>query len=168
MDLSALERLSSLSPNPPSAAPGKELKVLPTPRTGVIQSGLSRGGIAPFKLITDNGGDYFVKLVNVARPRDQVVIFVRGGETFETKMPLGEYKFRAATGLSWYGREDLFGPGTSFFGLRDKDTRLSSDTLVLRFYKDSKRIHGRMIQLRAVLDGNLEQQSMSRAEFNSE
>jgi hypothetical protein len=155
-------------PPPATVVPAKDLKVVPAPPTGTIQSRLGRGAIAPFKIVTDSGSNYYVKLVNLARPREQIAIFVRGGETFETKMPLGEYKFRGAAGPTWYGRDDMFGPGTRFFGLRAKSGRLVSETLVLNFSRDGRRISGHAITLKPVVEGNLEQEAMSKAEFDAD
>lgn len=151
-----------------TTTPAKELKVVPAPPTGTVQSRLARGAIAPFKIVTDSGSNYYVKLVNLARPREQIAIFVRGGETFETKMPLGEYKFRGAAGQTWYGRDDTFGPATRFFGLRAKSGRVLSETLVLNFYRDGRRISGHAITLKPVVEGNLEQEAMSKSEFEAD
>ena len=40
--------------------------------------------------------------------------FVREGETFETPIPEGSYRFKIAIGKTWYGEERLFGREASY------------------------------------------------------
>jgi hypothetical protein len=58
--------------------------------------------------------------------------------------------------------------GTRFFGLRAKNGRVVSETLVLNFSRDGRRISGHSITLKPVVEGNLEQEAMSRAEFDAD
>ena len=53
----------------------------------------------------------------MADAKDQIMIYIRGGDPFTTKVPLGSYYVRAASGNTWYGEDDLFGPNTAFFKL---------------------------------------------------
>src|SRR5204863_9360044 len=99
---------------PSDTAQSRSDKVAPQPPTGDTQKRARKNGIAPFRIETEGGASYLIKLVSVANAKDQIVIFVRGGETYATKVPLGRYHLRAATGETWYGREDLFGPRTQY------------------------------------------------------
>jgi hypothetical protein len=150
---------------PSSAVAGKESKVVPTPATGELRAGPARGPNALLKIVTESGSNYLIKLVNLTNARDQIVIFVRGGDTFETRIPLGDYKFRAAAGQTWYGREDLFGPATQFFRLRNKTAPLEQH--VLRFYQDGQRLSGNSIVLKPADEGTLQRETMSKADFDA-
>ena len=44
-----------------------------------------------------------------------MTIFIRNGETAsDMDVPTGTYELRYASGDSWYGETDLFGPSTSY------------------------------------------------------
>ena len=40
--------------------------------------------------------------------------FIRGGDTFDTEVPLGTYSIKYAAGRTWYGPQCLFGVETIF------------------------------------------------------
>jgi hypothetical protein len=143
----------------PDAKPG-----LPPPRTGPIEQARRRAAIAPFTVIGGSGTNYLIKLVNAADERQHILIFVRGGEQYSTKVPLGTYKLRAASGSSWYGKDDLFGPNTQFFQLKNKGGS-SNDQSLLRFYREGRKIIGTTLNFQPVQFGNLEQENISRDEF---
>src|SRR5262249_38796763 len=106
---------------------------LPPPPTSTIAKSRRKNAIAPFSIETEPGANYLIKLVNVADAKDQIMIYVKGGETYSTKVPLGGYRIRAAAGQTWYGRNDLFGPETQFFRLRGKKGSGSEDSPVFNF-----------------------------------
>jgi hypothetical protein len=147
---------------------GRSDKVAPQPLTGDIQKRVRKNGIAPFKIETEVGASYLMKLVSVTNAKDQIVIFVRGGETYSTKVPLGRYYLRAATGDTWYGREDLFGPRTQYFRLRNKDNSAKSEATTLQFRREGRTIHGATISLKRVVGGNMEQEVMNRRDFDAD
>jgi hypothetical protein len=43
-----------------------------------------------------------------------MTVFVRGGETVETRAPLGKFIVKYASGDTWYGYDHLFGPDTTY------------------------------------------------------
>src|SRR5262249_37883917 len=131
------ERTSATAPQAASPPP-PGLTEERAPSTGPIERSLRKNAIAQFRIETEAGANYLLKLVSVASAKDQIWIFVKGGETYATKVPLGRYQLRAATGATWYGRKDLFGPGTSFFRVKAKGT--GSDAGILNFYTQGRTI----------------------------
>jgi HPt (histidine-containing phosphotransfer) domain-containing protein len=65
--------------------------------------------VAPLGIKTSKGSNYYVKLINMAGQTVRTM-FVVGGNYFETKVPLGIYEMRYASGTTWYGTRHLFGP----------------------------------------------------------
>jgi tetratricopeptide (TPR) repeat protein len=173
----ALERIAQLTepeqqrtnaPLPvPVAADRMAKSELPPPRTGDIVPRRGQKAIAPFGVITELGQNYLIKLVNVDNAKDQIWIYVKGGQSYSTKVAVGTYSFRAATGNEWYGREELFGPSTRFFRLKPKTGAAVDARQTLQFRKERNRIVGMTISLKSVADGNIEQEAMSRSEFDA-
>jgi tetratricopeptide (TPR) repeat protein len=168
----ALDRIAALTGTSPSQIVNEHRgsattpeSALPTPQTGPIERGGPRNRIAPFSVEGTAGTNYLIKLVNVADAKDQISVFVRGGETYSTKMPLGTYRLRAASGDTWYGKDDLFGPGTQFFQLKAKTGVATGDSSLLRFYQEGRKIMGTKLSFKPVVFGNLEQETISREEF---
>lgn len=152
---------------PPAAVASTEPQTKPAPPTGDVQKRYRRNAIAPFTVLTEPGQNYLIKLVSVESAKDQIWIYLKGGESYSTKVPVGTYSFRAATGNEWYGREDLFGPNTGFFRLRPKKGAIADAPQTLQFRKERNRIVGMTISLKGVTNGNMEQESMTRSEFDA-
>jgi hypothetical protein len=142
-------------------------KAVVVPRTGDLQPRRRSNAIAPFNIQTRSGANYLVKLVNVTDSKDQIWIFLRGGEPYSTKVAVGNYALRVASGSTWYGREDLFGPDTRFFRLRGKRGAAVDESPVLEFKKERNRIVGKSLNFEGSVDGNMEQEAMSRAQFDA-
>ena len=153
--------------SPPAAVDTTEKETKPAPPTGDLQPRRRRNAIAPFTVLTEGGPNYLIKMVNVNNAKDQIWIYVKGGESYSTKVPVGTYNFRAATGNEWYGREDLFGPNTHFFRLRHKNGTAVEAQETLQFRKERNRVLGMTISLKSVANGNLEQEAMTRSEFDA-
>jgi hypothetical protein len=99
---------------PATTAPD-ETALTPVPiEQGIVSNATGREGLAPLNIVTEPGRDYFVKLVDPATGADAVAIYVRGGSTAEFQVPLGSYEIRYASGSTWYGPEELFGPDTQY------------------------------------------------------
>jgi hypothetical protein len=138
---------------------GSETKIASqSPPTSMLEKSHRKNAIASLIIETEPGADYLIKLVNAANEKDQIVIYVKGGETYSTKVPLGGYRIRAATGETWYGRNDLFGPDTHFF-------RLRGESPVFYFRQAGRTIHGMKLRLGKVIGGNMEEEKISRSEF---
>src|SRR5262249_50757200 len=111
---------------------------------------------------SEAGTNYLVKLVNIADEKDQIMIYVKGGESYSTKVPLGGYRIRAASGNTWYGRNDLFGPDTQFFRLRSK---WGDEANVFKFTQQGNKILGMTLSFKKAVHGNMEEEKISRSEF---
>jgi hypothetical protein len=145
--------------SPPATLPS-DLRPAKSPTTGTIERSRRRDAIAPLGIEGETGTNYLIKLVRVDG-KDSILIFVRGGETYTTKVPLGTYNIRAAAGSIWYGRKDLFGPNTHLFRLRSKDGKQPNFV----FSRQGNMIHGMRYQLKKVVEGNTEEETISRDEF---
>jgi hypothetical protein len=156
------KKISVLAETPTAPLARDDKGALPSPPTSTIAKSRRKNAIAPLTIGSEAGTNYLVKLVNVADEKDQIMIFVKGGESYSTKVPLGSYRIRAASGSTWYGRNDLFGPETQFFRLRSKKDDESS---VFKFTQQSNKILGMTISFKKVFQGNMEQEKISRIEF---
>lgn len=74
---------------------------------------------------------------------------------------------RVASGNTWCGREELFGPNTHFFRLRTKRGSGVSETPTMEFKKERNRIVGHTLNFEGSTDGNMEQESMTRSGFDA-
>jgi hypothetical protein len=136
----------------------KSVEAVPV-KTGLLR-GKGRAGIAPLRIVTPAGANYIIKLVDAATNTEHLLIYIDGGSSFETKVPLGTYKIRGASGSTWYGTTELFGPSTSFFELR---TNGAENTF--SFTRSGNQIRGREIRLIKQVDGNLETSAIGREQF---
>jgi hypothetical protein len=71
-------------------------------------------GRAPFKIQTEAGSNFLLKLVDPQTRRDVMRMFVVGGQEANFRVPVGEYELVYASGQKWYGNELLFGPETQY------------------------------------------------------
>lgn len=128
---------------------------LELPPSGEIYYYKQVEAIAPFGINTEPDVNYFVKLIDVETNLTAVTIFVHGGQSVETKVPLGTYEFRYACGEYWYGEEELFGAWTVYMKADKK----------LTFYNDGSRIMGHKIYLIKRIDGNLHSREINKNRF---
>lgn len=91
-----------------------------TPPTGVLSVAHPGRGLAPLEIRTQPGQNYYVKVVEWATKAEAVTAFIRGGEHFETAIPLGSYEIKYATGESWYGPVLDFGERASYSRCEDR------------------------------------------------
>lgn len=124
-------------------------------RSGVHRVYTSRAGIAPLKIVTASGADYYVKLEDTRSSHTAMTIFVRGGFSVEVKVPLGTYKMKYASGSTWCGEDLLFG----------KSTRYSEAQSVFNFADEGNQISGYTVQLIMQRDGNLSTKSIPASSF---
>lgn len=71
--------------------------------------------VPEFSVETAEGYDYFVKLEDWVLGELVVTIFIRGGDTFATRLPAGKYRLKYATGETWHNSDRLFGANTSLY-----------------------------------------------------
>jgi hypothetical protein len=122
-------------------------------RTGVLRGSVKRG-VAPLSIITKPGLNYFVKLV---APPDRIIMtmFIRGGDTLHTKVPLGTFEIRYAAGRKWYGEDCRFGNETAY----------SKADRSFQFTSNDQGYSGYTVELIMQTSGNLPVSAISRDQF---
>jgi len=119
---------------------------LSLPPTGILSES-NQISLAPFEVITQGLGDhYFIKLEEVISEKVVLTAFIRVGERFERDVPLGSMILKYATGTSWYGVDELFGPETDYYKADD----------IMVFSQNSNYYEGFTIELYKQVGGNLE------------
>ena len=131
--------LPSLVP-PPFVEPPREL-----PPNGAIALYQTSPGVAPFTVVAAPGAHYVVKLEDAETGAGVLMMFVHAGQKAQTKVPLGNYKLKYATGTTWYGEQRLFGAST-FYQQADR---------TLAFVRNPTGYSGHIIQLARQINGNL-------------
>jgi hypothetical protein len=128
---------------------------LDLPSTGVMRRTYTGMPVAPLEIRTTAGRNYYIKVVAYGTDREVLSAFIRGGEPFETTMPLGAFEIRYASGHQWYGYEEYFGAGTVYMRCDDR----------FDFTKDAAGYTGYTVELILQEDGNLETESMRPEDF---
>ena len=123
---------------------------------GVHQLFTNAEQVAPFRIVTPSGAEnYYVKLADAFSGKTVMTFFVYGGQSFETKVPLGTYRVKYATGSTWYGEDHLFGP----------DTHYSEADKTFEFSVQGNQISGYTVELIRQRGGNLHTKSISANQF---
>lgn len=122
---------------------------------GIIYNNTGRRLLAPFEIVTKPGQDYYVKLVELPRDLDAVGIYVRGGQRVDVLVPLGSYELRSASGETWYGLKDRFGPNTAYAKAWEP----------LHFTKERGGYSGYTIELIPQRGGNMRTDDIEPSEF---
>lgn len=122
---------------------------------GVQKNFTGRSLVAPLKITTASGSDYFVKLVDSRTQQLALTIFVRGGRSLEVSVPLGSYRMKYASGSTWCGVGDLFG----------KRTRYAEADATFDFEDKGNEISGYTVRLIAQSNGNLRTKGISASSF---
>lgn len=135
--------------------PDQNMPALDLPPNGEVCYFQQAEAIAPFSIHTAPEVNYYVKLVDIETGKTAVTIFVWGGQSIETKVPLGTYELRYATGRDWYGEEKLFGAGTSC---------VQADKRMI-FYRNGPQIMGHTVSLIKRIDGNLHTHNINPSQF---
>jgi len=128
----------------------------PIPSNGAIQVFSTKSRVAPLKIKTTLGANYLIKLVSLYSQEPVMTVFIRGGNTITTKVPLGSYTIKYASGNSkWYGYKRLFG----------KQTQYSKADTTFTFENTGYQITGYTISLYRVSNGNLSTSSINPSDF---
>jgi hypothetical protein len=153
-------QFSDLIPSPrrlenPSFQPPKATPVPFRPGILTVRGGGDR--IAPLKITSPPGSErYYVKLTRGgAKGPEYMTLLIAPGTTYETKVAVGTYWMKYATGQDWYGPQERFGPATRYFEAK-------SD---LSFWVEEDIIHGQTVVLIKQAGGNLQTASILQAEF---
>ncbi len=136
---------------------------LPLPASGKVWNYTKEYGVVPLEIKAAQGSHYFVKLVDADTGIPVVAVFVRGGDTVEINVPLGQYEIRyAGGGSNWYGHG---GDGTGRAGLFGKETVCSRCDKLFWFRIENGRSTGYTITLYRVVSGNLSTSQIKREDF---
>jgi hypothetical protein len=125
------------------------------PNNGEIKSFTNQDRIAQFEIESSNEENYLIKIKDYYSHKKIMTIFVRGGESIKTKVPLGEYEITYASGKIWYGYENLFGSETHYSKADEK----------FSFEKIDNKISGYTITLYPVIDGTLATEDINKSQF---
>ncbi len=127
---------------------------LPRPSTGVLwRSGSD--AVAPLEVRTTIGKDYYIKVVDWTTKREVMTAYIRGGEPFETQMPLGTFEIRYAAGTQWFGTDLDFGPTASYSRADDS----------FMFTRDAQGVSGYTLELILQRNGNLQTDPIDPSAF---
>ena len=129
------------------------------PYNGAVNNALIGERIARLKVNTKGESNYLVKLAPFSSTDIGMTIFIRAGESMETKVPIGSYEFRYASGQKWYGYENRFGPTTAYY--KGEGVMHFTKTKTSRGYS----ILGHAVTLYAVSDGNYETEEIDEKKF---
>lgn len=125
------------------------------PKNGQILAHTNKAQIAPLEIKTSHGYNYLVKLVSADTDEPVMTIFIHGGSTVTTDVPLGKYTIKYASGKKWYGHEERFGPNTQY----------SKANSYFTFEDTGYQITGYTITLYEVANGNLRTSRLSQSDF---
>jgi len=115
------------------------------PASNVVSYTSNLDRVAPFSVFVNGSDNAFVKVKARNTNETIITLFIRAGDSVETKMPLGEYDLFYARGKKWFGYDHLFGSRTAFFKASN----------VLKFYQHGNTTHGTTITLDTrTLEGN--------------
>ena len=124
------------------------------PYTNFYESGEK---IAPFKIKVPYGANnYLVKLEDWDSGRKIMAFFVNGRSiSHALDVPTGTFRLKYASGQTWYGEKDLFGPNTSY---NQANSRMTFEIL-------GNRVSGHTVELIKQIGGNLRTSSLKPANF---
>ena len=129
--------------------------IMTMPYSGKEQKFVNNESIAPLTIQTSAGANYLVKIVDYYSKSPIMTIFIKGGDTIRTKVPLGTFEIRYASGEQWYGYQHLFGDDTSY----------SKADQAFEFRNTGYQITGYTLTLYRVSNGNLRTSYMNPSEF---
>lgn len=133
-----------------------EVPSLERPNNGRIYNQNSQNAIAPLEIKTAKQGyDYYIKISEVVTNNPVKTVYLRSGASIQTKVPLGNFMLKYATGENWLGENCLFGLETRF-NKADRD---------FKFEQIGNQLSGYTIELIVQKDGNLATQRISAEEW---
>lgn len=141
----------------PAAVPlTPALATVALPENGeVVWFDAPKQGVAPLEIRAPAGSHYLVKLVSATSKEEVMTIFVLGGTTVTTKVPVGKYAIKYASGEHWHGYQQYFGVETAF---------AKADEL-FDFERKENGYSGYTVTLYKVKNGNLQTSKIAASEF---
>ncbi|NOY35561.1 MAG: hypothetical protein GXP44_01410, partial [bacterium] len=113
-------------------------------------------GVAPLEIVTKEGVyHHFIKVTDWNTGKVIKTIFIHAGKSIETKLPIGTYEIKYASGEIWYGEKYLFGPKT-IYSKADKK---------FNFTETYEGYSGYTIELIMQYGGNLRTSKIPMSEF---
>ena len=126
------------------------------PRNGRIFFQNGDAVMAPLEIKTAKQGyDYYIKISEIATNNPVKTIYLRNGSSIQTKVPLGNFMVKYATGVQWFGEKCLFGLET-LFNKADRD---------FKFEQIGNQISGYSIELIVQREGNLATKQITPEEW---
>lgn len=156
----SVQAAGSTGQTPPPMSTQPPAKVPPSPQllpsNGFIERYHSSESLAPLTIRTRGDGQhYFVKLADWNTGITALTVFIHGGQSVELTMPLGSYKLKYASGITWYGESELFGV----------DTHFSMADARFDFTVSGDQVSGYTVELFLQQDGNLQTRDIPRSTF---
>lgn len=151
----------------PSARP-LPLVALPLPENGAMIDGdfievplPSASRILPtLTVVTKAGsGHHLVKVEDWNTKRKVTAFFIRSGMTTTVRIPDGTYRIKYASGDTWYGESDLFGPST-VCAVADKSFSFETE-----YKRGGTEYTVRTIELIEQVGGNLKTSKIRKEDF---
>ena len=158
----------------PTAKPSAKVTATPAPTlrpvlifNGAIVKDTSLEKLAPLTVEASGSNSYYVYLKCLRLPGDDtgalsrlaragdISFYVGSGQTADVLVPLGNYEMYYATGSTWYGQEERFGPSTRYYKCDEE----------FLFSSDASGYAGWTVTLFPVPDGNMGTDKISAADF---
>jgi hypothetical protein len=127
-------------------------------RSGTSKNYSGRPSRAPLRIATPVGNNYLIKLVQQGTHRVAFIAYIVGGDTKSFMVPLGTYSIFYAQGQIWCGDKEAFGRGSTHL------MRLAGE---FAFTRELEGYQGHEIELVPQVQGNLQTQEVSDAEFSA-
>ncbi|MDY0306490.1 MAG: hypothetical protein RBR18_08645 [Desulfovibrionaceae bacterium] len=125
------------------------------PKNGYTKNLTRSKDRAPLVIKTQNNETFFLVKLADLNGHDVKIIFIHGGMDIETKMPLGKYILKYATGSTWYGWDNYFGAETQYYKADE----------VFDFHTENNIISGYTVELYLQINGNLYTSKINEQEF---
>lgn len=123
--------------------------------TGIIRKPTGKKGVAPLRIKVALGNDFFIKVVDLRTNNEVQAMYIKGGKSINTKVPIGTYVIKYAVGKVWYGEQLRFGPKTRYFKT-DKN---------FIFDRQGNEIRGYTVELIVQPHGNLKTSPLDPSKF---
>lgn len=154
-DRSLLKFLRKNYDNLQKHSSGNKFPFLPDrPANGHVFKAIEEKAIAPLEIVTPRKEkDFLIKIVS----KNKIIkmFYIRGGSSVNTKLPLGNFGLKYASGERWFGKNCLFGRKT-VYGKADR---------TFNFTKNGNQVSGYTIELLLQKGGNLPTSNISAQEW---
>lgn len=152
--------------SPEEPVPNCAVNIQPLPKNGDVTKYWEDSPttvLAPLKVETapDSQNHSFIKVVDAMTNRTMATLFIHAAQAVETKIPVGVYQIKLAQGKEWCDFATHFGESTLYTQLKS----LNQNDANFDFKLENQQVLGRYFQLKQVVNGTLETESISADEF---